>query len=178
MKNKITMPIIALCLIATPAMAEKIVTKTYTQAQKLENVNQINFSVFDTNKDGIYSMHEVGDRLFESFDRNSDKLIDNTEWNDKVVMTIIPMEQETFKFIDYDDDGWSEKSTYTYSTFYQASGLSRFDKNADGLSAKEFIGYSMQRLDDNDDNLIDLDEWNDAYKYSRPKQDQPENYND
>ena len=38
-----------------------------------------------------------------------------------------------------------------------------FDKNKNGLSAEEFIETSFQELDDNDNNIIDLEEWKAAY---------------
>ena len=159
------------------AHAETVTTKTFVQAKDNPAVNEIDFTVFDINNDGIFSMEEVGKRLFISFDRDNNDLIDNIEWNKKTVLTIAPMEQETFQFIDYDDDGYTDKSTYTYQTFYQASGLVRFDDNADGLSASEFIDTPMQKLDKDGDNLINLKEWEEAYKESRPKHEQSESYN-
>jgi hypothetical protein len=164
-------------LLAGPAMAETVITKTYVAPVDVENVNEINFTVFDVNNDGIYSMEEVGSRLFESFDTNNDELIDNTEWDDRQVLTIIPIEKETFRFVDYDDDNIVETSSYNYSTFYTASGLAKFDDNADGLSASDFVNASLQEMDDNEDNLINLEEWQEAYLQTRPEHNQPENYN-
>ncbi len=152
--------------IGTAAQAETVTTETYTEPTRPSNSIQVDFKVFDLNNDGIYSMQEVGERLFESFDTNNDDLIDNTEYNKNIVMTITPMEQETYQFIDNDDDGYVEKSTYTYETFYQTSGLARFDDNADGLSAHDFVDKSLQELDKDDDNLISLKEWKQAYTAS------------
>jgi hypothetical protein len=180
MKAKIfTQVALGAILISGTAAAETITTttKTYVQPQEVENVRPIDFTVFDVNNDGVYTMAEVGERLFESFDRNNDDLIDNLEWDEKTVLTITPMEKETYKFVDVYSDGMVEESVYTYQTFYQASGLAEFDKNNDGLSAEEFVDAQIQEMDDNEDNLINLDEWQDAYMASRPEHNQPENYN-
>lgn len=142
----------------------KITTKTYTQVQDLPDVKEVKFSVFDTNNDGKYSMKEVGERLFESFDRDGNGNIDNIEWNTRSVMTITPIEQETFEFVDYGNDGITDVTTYSYNTFYEESGLMRFDDNKNGLSAKEFIKAEYQALDADQDNLISLKEWKAAYE--------------
>lgn len=159
------------------ARAETVTTQTYVKPADLPNLNQVDFTVFDVNHDGIFSMAEVGERLFQSFDKDSNGYIDNIEWDHKAVMTITPMKKETFKFVDYDDDGLVERSTYTYETFYAASGLTHFDKNANGLSAKEFINTGYRKLDSDNDNLISLNEWKEAYLKSRRNHDKPENYN-
>lgn len=168
---------LALMTAIPAAQAETVTTQTYIQAQDVANVNKVNFSVFDTNKDGIYSMQEVGARLFESFDRDNNGLIDNIEWDQKTVMTITPMEQEEFTFVDYDNDGVTDKSVYTYQTFYQASGLIGFDDNQDGLSASEFIDTPLLELDKDGDKLLSLKEWEEAYKQSRLKHNDPQSYN-
>lgn len=153
-------------------------TKTYVEAQNIEGVSQINFSAFDVNNDGLYAKSEVGSKLFDVFDNDGNDLIDNIEWDERSVYTITPMEKQTFQFVDYNDDGSTDLSSYTYETFYQESGLIRFDKNKNGLSPAEFIGESFQSLDDNDDNMIDLEEWQEAYTVStRPATAEPERYN-
>jgi hypothetical protein len=180
MKNKtlILASVSAAVLSFFPAAhAETITTKTYVKAKEQPNVNKVNFDIFDINNDGIYSMPEVGERLFISFDRDGNKLIDNIEWDKKTVLTIAPMEQETFQFVDYNDDGYTDRSTYNYQTFYQASGLVRFDDNADGLSARDFVEVDIQKLDNDDNNMIDLKEWKEAYLASRPEHEKPESYN-
>ncbi len=186
MRNRILLSYVSAMAILTGGFAvhaetittqQTVTTKTHVQAQDLPDVNQINFSAFDVNRDGIYSMAEVGERLFESFDQDHNGFIDNLEWDRKTVMTITPMERETFRFVDEGSDGTTDSATYTYETFYQASGLMRFDENHDGLSAAEFIGEGFQPLDDDEDNLINLEEWKEAYLESRPEHNQPERYN-
>lgn len=170
--------VIALTM-AIPAHAETIVhTETHVQAQEIEGVNAINFSAFDTNKDGKYSMKEVGEKLFYVFDRDGNEVIDNIEWDKRSMYTITPMEKETLKFVDYNADGMIDVSTMTYETFYKESGLIRFDKNKNGLSASEFIDTGFEELDDNDDKMIDIEEWKEAYIVSTKNAvDEPENYN-
>ncbi|MCK6419185.1 MAG: hypothetical protein L6Q57_09730 [Alphaproteobacteria bacterium] len=164
-------------LLSGTSYAQTVTTKTIVQPQLVPNVVTVNFSAFDRNKNGAYSMIEVGERLFEAFDLDHNEMIDNTEWDRKTVMTITPMERQTFTFVDYDDDTMPENSTYTYETFYRASGLIKFDHNQNGLSAAEFIDAGFQWLDDDEDNLINLEEWKEAYMQTRPEHDQPERYN-
>jgi len=88
------------------------------------------------------------------------------------------MEKETYTIIDEDSDGVAEEVTYTYSEFLETSGLIKFDKNYDGLSAEEFIGVGFESLDGDENKMIDLREWKDAYTESleAPNADQ-EHYN-
>ncbi len=168
----------ALMTSTSAVSANIVITKTKTQSVDIENVKEIPFSEFDVNGDGSYSRKEVGERLFSAFDRDGNQVIDNNEWDMKSVYTVIPMKSETYKFVDKDGDGYIENSSYTYQTFFEESGLIRFDKNRDGLSPKEFISKSFQSLDDDDNNMILLDEWEEAYEISvRPKSAEPERYN-
>lgn len=170
--------VLAFMMSAPNAQAETVKTQTYVQTKEVEDVNQIDFSAFDVNKDGLYAKSEVGEKLFYVFDRDGNEIIDNLEWDRKSMYTIIPMEQETFRFVDYNDDGYTDLSTYTYQTFYNESGLIRFDEDKDGLSASEFIGEGFQSLDDNDNGMIDLEEWQEAYtEATMPKNAEQERYN-
>lgn len=148
---------------AVPALAETITTKTIVTPQAVENMTPINFSTFDVNNDGILSMPEVGERLFYAFDRDGNEVIDNIEFDKKSVLTITPMEKRTFIFVDYDNNGTVDESAYSYETFLQRSKLMRFDDDRDGLTPAEFINQSFLKLDDNDDHVIDLEEWKEAY---------------
>jgi hypothetical protein len=169
--------VLAAMTLAPAAYAETVTTRTLVQPAPLPGLKQVDFTVFDINGDGFYSMPEVGERLFHSFDKDGNGHIDNIEWDHKAIMTITPMTKETFKFVDMNDDGMVENSTYTYQTFYTASGLSMFDEHKDGLSAKEFIGVGYRKLDRDDDNQIGLEEWKQAYLESRPRELDPANYN-
>jgi len=155
-----------------------VTTQTYVDTQNIDGVNKINFASFDLNNDGLYSKSEVGEKLFYSFDRDGNEVIDNIEWDERSVYTVIPMEKETFTFVDYNSDGYTELSDYNYDQFYKESALILFDKNKDGLSAAEFIEVGFQELDDNDNNTIELDEWTEAYtEMTHAKNAEQERYN-
>jgi len=162
---------------AETAATATVVTETHVQTKPLNDVTQLPFSQFDMNKDGSYSMPEVGEVLFNMFDTDGNQSIDNLEWNNENVMTIIPIEETTFQYVDYDSDGQTDLQINSYSEFYQASGLMAFDNNADGLSAKEFIGEGFEVLDDDENKLISLEEWKEVYLKSNAEHNQSENYN-
>lgn len=166
-KNKLLLTTTLGLLCSMPAIAQAetktVTTHTSVHAQEIEGANKIDFSEFDLNKDGVYSKKEVGEKLFYEFDQDGNEVIDNIEWSKRNVFTITPMAKETVKFIDYDSDGITEVASYTYDEFYKESALILFDKNKDGLSAKEFINVDFMELDGNDNNLIDLEEWKGGY---------------
>lgn len=162
---------------APMAQAETVTTKTVVEAKTVPNTKEIAFAAFDVNQDGVYSMPEVGEMLFTIFDTNDDKLIDNIEWDNRNVYTITPMEKETFQYVDHNDDGLAEHATYTYDTFYKASGLIRFDEDENGLSAQEFIGVGFEELDDDEDKMINMDEWTKVYLDTLAEHEKNVNYN-
>ncbi len=160
------------------AQAETVTTKVQVEQKKLPDINEVNFSAFDANGDGEFTKEEVGERLFKSFDRDGNHMIDNLEWDHKTVMTIIPMEVETVTYVDTNNDGLDEEVQYDYGTFFEMSGLSKFDKNMNGLSAEEFIEKGFQELDKDENNLIGLEEWKAAYEISEaPANADQSNYN-
>ena len=162
---------------ALPANAETIKTKTVISQKEVANVRKVNFSSFDLNEDNQLSMSEVGTKLFYIFDTDGNEVIDNIEINNKQVMTIIPMEKSTYTYIDWDNDGEVEETSFTHETFFDQSGLMRFDKNMDGLSASEFIGHSLLELDDDKSTVIELEEWKEAYEEAtRPATAEQERY--
>lgn len=161
----------------TAAHAQSVVTETYTDTKIVPGVNQVEFSKFDVNADGQYSMAEVGETLFYMFDTDGNEVIDNLEWDNKNVITIIPIEEVEFKYIDSDGDGMTDVQINSYNEFYTESGLMAFDNNKDGLSAEEFIGEGYEVLDDDEDKVITLEEWQEVYLDSAREHDQPENYN-
>jgi hypothetical protein len=178
-KLALTTSIAALTMIAaSAASAETVHTRTYVEPQATHNVIKVDFSDFDLNKDGLYAKSEVGEKLFYMFDLDGNEVIDNNEWTMEKVYTIVPMKKETYRFVDYNNDGYTDLSTYTVETFFEESGLARFDENKDGLSAKEFIGEGYQSLDDNDNGTIELDEWKEAYSITfKPEAAEQERYN-
>jgi hypothetical protein len=152
----------ALSLIAV-AQAETVTTRTVVEQKEISGVQKTNFSAFDLNNDHVLSMAEVGEKLFYIFDTDGNEVIDNIEFNQKRVMTIIPMEKETFTYVDFDNDGQAERAAHTHESFIQKSGLMRFDDEMDGLSAADFIENSFLELDDDTSKAIELEEWKEAY---------------
>src|SRR5690606_33573361 len=106
----------------------------------IPGANKVYFTDFDFNRDGVLTRNEVGDRLFRSFDRDGNMEIDNLEWSNKNVITVVPVEKETLRLADFDGDGRSEIAEYTTESFMHSTGLSRFDDTNDGLSPREFLG--------------------------------------
>lgn len=160
-----------------PANTVTSTTQTVVTPVDLPNMEKTNFAAFDLNKDGILDMAEVGTKLFYIFDTDGNEVIDNIEFKNKKVMTIIPMEKETFKFVDYNSDGAADDTAYTHESFFKTSGLMRFDQNMDGLSPHDFVEQTFLVLDDNNSKAIELDEWKEAYiDYARPAVAEQERY--
>jgi hypothetical protein len=160
------------------AHAETVTTTTVVTPQAVPNMIQTDFAAFDLNGDNVLSMKEVGTKLFYIFDTDGNEIIDNIEINNRQVMTIIPMEKKTFTFVDLNNDGHAEASSYTSEAFIKDSRLARFDKNNDGLSAGEFVEKSFLELDTDNSKAVELDEWKKAYiaSLSAPNAD-PDHYN-
>ena len=78
------------------AQADTEKTTTVVKTRNIDNAEQIKFSVFDVNGDGLYSREEVGEKLFYVFDKDGNEVIDNIEWDQESMYTIIPMEKETY----------------------------------------------------------------------------------
>lgn len=156
------------CMAFMPlAHAETVTTQTVVTQKELPKVNEVNFSAFDINGDGILSMAEVGEKLFYVFDTDGNEVIDNIEFDNPKVMTIIPMQKEVYTFVDSDNDGATEEMSYTYETFIQQSGLMRFDEDKDGLSPADFLGKSILEVDTDKSKTIELDEWKKSYIATR-----------
>jgi hypothetical protein len=69
------------------------------------------------------------------------------------------------------------KVDHTEETFIKQSQLMRFDGNMDGLSANEFINTGYEKLDDDEDKLINAEEWDEAYmELTRAPVNEPERY--
>ncbi|MCC7305678.1 MAG: hypothetical protein IT558_05400 [Alphaproteobacteria bacterium] len=153
-------------LFVQPAAAATVTTTTIVQQEDLPNTNKINFMAFDLNEDNVLSMREIGEKLFRLFDLDGNHSIDNIEFNKKGVMTIIPMEKTTFIQVDYNDDGSTDEAAVSYQDFIRDSHLMRFDENMDGLTPAEFIETGIEELDDDQDKLINLEEWKEAYMES------------
>lgn len=158
-------------------VAPTVQSTTVTQQQDVPGAVKINFMDFDVNKDGILSMAEVGKKLFYIFDIDGNETIDNIEFTNNKIMTIIPMESKTITMVDFNNDGIADEKSYSYEAFLDQSGLAVFDKDKDGLSAKDFIGKGYQELDIDDNNWIEPGEWDKVYAEQRlPKAAENERY--
>ncbi|NCC21567.1 MAG: hypothetical protein EOM26_03795 [Alphaproteobacteria bacterium] len=128
-----------------------------------ENTTGAQDRELDSNGDGIVTVAEVGDELFYIFDTDGNEVIDNIEWNVDLVHTKIPVETETFTYVDTDRDGEFEVGDYRVSQYSLATALTPYDDGGDGLSPEEFVSASFLEVDDNDDKAVAIDEWRDAY---------------
>ena len=160
-----------LALGAIPAGAETVVRDTYVKQIDLPNTTVVNFGAFDTNKDGILSRDEVGERLFISFDNDGNGVIDNVEFDQRNVLTYIPMERGTILYFDYNDDGIiDDMEKLSQQSFIEKSMLDRFAKDSRGLSPRDFIEMGFWQLDTDRSRVIELSEWKRGYEVAlRPE---------
>ena len=143
--------------------AATVVIETSLTPRPIPGPTIVDYRQFDTNHDGILSMDEVGEKLFYTFDRDGNQMIDNREFNKAMVMTFAPMTKETVQYVDFNGDGVADATTTTQQNFMQRTGLSKFDRNGRGLSAAEFINMPMNKVDRDGNHLIDIKEWKQAY---------------
>lgn len=169
MKNFTVSCAVMALLLASPALAETpntgvtITEKTIVQQKHMPEYTEVSFMDFDLNGDGTLSRDEVGEKLFELFDRDGNEVIDNIEMKIVGVMSFIPMEKETIEIIDYHTPGMEDKIKVTQQEFLETSSLTKFDKEEDGLTPLDFLGKRFIQVDVTDDKVIDLKEWKRAY---------------
>lgn len=148
------------------------VTTTTTPA-----ITTLTMAELDANNDMMLSMEEVGEKLFFIFDQDGNEVIDNIEFENNAVLTMRPVDVQKYTYVDINNDGTIESSSYTYEMMYEQSGLIQFDDNADGLSPADFLETSFLETDDNKDKTIDLQEFQEVYIASRaPKSAEQERY--
>ncbi len=143
--------------------AASVMTQTSLTPRPIPGAIIVDYRQFDTNHDGMLSRIEVGEKLFYTFDRDGNELIDNREFTTPMVMTMAPMAKETVQYVDFNNDGYSDQTTITHENFMQASGLARFDSQGGGLAASEFIAMPMKTVDRDGSGQIDILEWKQAY---------------
>jgi len=164
MKKALFMTVAALALMTNAALATSVVTETRVEHRPYSDADVVDFTVFDINNDHTLTMQEIGEKLFYTFDKDGNQLIDNIEFDKPMVMTFAPMERQTFQFIDYNNDGVTDVTQATSERFLQQTGLSRFSGAGDGgLSAADFIDKPMKRVDRDLSGQIDIREWKEAY---------------
>ncbi len=158
----------ALLLHASPVQAQETVVKTQTVTQTTQVMPKtgtriINFADFDLNADKTMSTFEIGEMLFKLFDADGNEVIDNVEFENRNVMTIVPMQKETVVSFDFDNDGVPDEIHRTYENVLKDTQLTRFDNNLDGISPHEFAGKSFMEMDLNRSKAIEQNEWRGAY---------------
>lgn len=150
-----------------------------TPKNEKKSKNTLNLSDFDINKDGILDRDEIGEKLFTLFDRDRNHVIDNREMKKVGILAFTPMKKKTISVINYHGEGIPSKTDVTEEEFMQASRLSRFDQDADGLTPLDFLGIPFNKVNVKRDGVIDMQEWKRAYASSvRPKHEEQFNYND
>lgn len=145
------------------AQAETIKKTTIIAPQELENTVEVNFLAFDLNNNNILSKAEVGEKLFEIFDTDGNHVIDNIEYDNKNVYTVVPYEKTTFTMVDYENDGKTDMTTYEREEFFKQTRLNKFNQGLDGLSAAEFIDDNFYEVDTDGNKLIEMNEWKNTY---------------
>jgi hypothetical protein len=159
--------------------AQEVTVSVEIEAKKQEGKQSIELDDLDLNKDGILAHNEVGERLFQIFDRDNNQLIDNIEMYRPSLIVFTHMEQKNIETISYHENNKAQKKTVTYQEFLKESKLSRFDKNKDGLSPLDFLEMTFNEVNIIDDAVINFYEWERAYAESvRPVHMENYNYND
>jgi Ca2+-binding EF-hand superfamily protein len=148
---------------ALSASATTIGTETRLVYKPIPEATVVDFRVFDGNRDNILSMEEVGEKLFYTFDKDGNQLVDNIEFTRPMVLTFAPMERITMQYVDFNNDGMADKTTQTQEQFMQQTGLSRFNRDGTGLAADEFIGVPFKGVDRDKSGQIDVREWKEVY---------------
>jgi hypothetical protein len=178
--TKTSVAIIALMIGTAPAFADTAVQKTVTvttpavSTSTVTTTNSVSTTgpraigllEFDMNSDKILSRDEVGHTLFKLYDTDDNNVIDNNEYERRLLVTVKPVEKSTTVSYDFDGDGIADKTQITDEVFMRETLLTRLDTNKDGLSAHEFADRDFMAADVNKDHAIDLKEWQGSYNAS------------
>lgn len=158
--------------------AKQVTVRVEVEAKAPPKEHTVNFDGFDLNSDGILSRDEVGEKLFKIFDRDGNEVIDNIEMKQPNLIVFTQMESKMIEIIDYKTTSTPTKRNVTRAQFLRESKLSRFDKNADGLSPLDFLEKPFNQVNVKDDAVIDLYEWKRAYAQTvKPAHMEDYNYN-
>tara|TARA_B100000686_G_scaffold350567_1_gene446894 strand:+ start:649 stop:1185 length:537 start_codon:yes stop_codon:yes gene_type:complete len=168
---------VGLGLSAFGASAETIKQTTIERQMIDPGVKVIDVTDFDLNNSGTISIDEVGEKLFYLYDIDGNEIIDNQEFDQPLIASVVPVERETITVVDINSDGVSEETSYEVDRFMKQTRLAMFDTDKDGLSPHEFIGEGFLKLDSNDDMSIDINEWKSAYTVDFKAHDDSETFN-
>ncbi len=149
---------------STTTTTSAVTTNVVTEAGAVPvGTRTIHFEDFDTNGDHILSTREIGDVLFKLYDTDGNQVIDNNEFERPAVLTIAPVAKTTTVSYDFDNDGMADKQVVTQEQFMERTQLSRFDKNGNGLSPREFTGKAFNQVDVDKSKAIEMKEWQGVY---------------
>lgn len=155
--------------VITTTTTEEAVTKSRVEWEKKEEpiikpgAQLLNLNEFDGNKDGRLTRAEIGGKLFHIFDTDGNNLIDNVEYEKKLVATIVPV-KETEKIAFYSGDNLTPDKTITSTeAILKATQLARFDAAGDGLSPRDFAAEPFEKADVSNDRFVAIEEWQGAY---------------
>ncbi len=146
-----------------------VVTRSEMQVQTKEqaiapaDTRLFTITEFDVNKDGILTRAEVGERLFKMYDADGNEVIDNLEYARPAIITVLPVEKTVTITYDFDGDGVVESQERVYENFVRYTQLARFDGDKDGLSPREFVDLGFLEADIDDDNFVNMKEWQGSY---------------
>lgn len=158
--------------------ASKATVRFEVSPQNEPSKTTINFMDFDLNGDGALTHSEIGERLFKMFDTDGNQVIDNIEMKRVGILAFTPMTRKTIEIVEYAEDGTPTKTNISEEEFMEKSNLSKFDKDADGLTPLDFLGQPFNKVNVKRDGVIDLYEWKRAYADSvKPKHQEQFNYN-
>lgn len=157
------MALFAWALFAIYSNAETVTTSTVTKQEVPAGTTAVNLRDFDMNADGILSSREVGEMLFKLFDSDTNNVIDAAEYENKAILTVVPMQKETTITYDFDNDGVADRTQIASETFSQNTQLSRFGSSPNGLSPHDFIDRTFSAVDKDASGSVDRTEWADAY---------------
>ena len=148
----------------TTTSASSVKTETVlTPGKPAEGSRAIHFEDFDLNHDGNLTREEAGEMLFRLYDTDGNQVIDNIEYERKAVLSISPMNKTTKMTYDDNGDGVPDKEEQTEEAIMEQTMLSKFDKDADGLSPAEFTGQRFNVTDVNKSHAIEKREWLGVY---------------
>jgi hypothetical protein len=165
------------CAPANQARAEDVMTTTTTETVTKSRVDWekkeepiikpgthlLNLLEFDADKDGRLTRAEIGGKLFHIFDTDGNNLVDNVEYEKKLIATIVPV-KETEKIAFYSgDNATPDKTITTVGDILKVTQLARFDKALDGLSPHDFAGKDFAAADVDNDHFVKIEEWQGAY---------------
>jgi len=148
-------------------------TTTYTTTVR-PGIRPVYVEEFDANLDRLLTMNEVGAMLFRMYDTDGNMVIDNVEYERPSVLTVVPMGTSTRISYDFNNDGLSDHTVYSYDSFMKYTTLARFDRNSNGLSPHEFAGMSFLEADVDNSKAIEMKEWQGTYVASIDKKNRAE----